>query len=295
MTFLKYMHIERLGTDEVEDILEGEVYIFPKIDGTNASVWWDKERQVIRCGSRNRELSLENDNAGFMNWAVQQANLVDYFKSNPDNRLYGEWLVPHSLKTYRDDAWKNFYVFDVMRDNQHLSYEDYKHDLVSFGIDYIPPLAIAKRVQEEQLLKLLEKNGYLIKDGEGSGEGIVIKNYGFVNKYGRTTWAKIITNEFKEKHHKEMGAPEINGTTLDEEKIIQKYVTDDFILKEKAKITNTHGEWSSKMIPELLGRVWHEFIKEETVNFVKEFKNPKINFKFLNSLCIKRTKEVLGL
>jgi hypothetical protein len=92
-----------------------------------------------------------------------------------------------------------------------------------------------------------------------------------------------------------MGAPEINGTTLDEEKIIQKYVTDDFILKEKAKITNTHGEWSSKMIPELLGRVWHEFIKEETVNFVKEFKNPKINFKFLNSLCIKRTKEVLGL
>ena len=33
--FTKYMHIERLQNQEVEDILDGNVYVFYKIDGTN--------------------------------------------------------------------------------------------------------------------------------------------------------------------------------------------------------------------------------------------------------------------
>lgn len=73
-------------------------------------------------------------------------------------------------------------------------------------------------------------------------------------------------------------------------------MTEDFVRKEKAKIELEHGgDWNSKMIPELLGRVWHELIKEETWNFVKEFKNPKINFKFMHGLCIQKTKKVIGL
>lgn len=41
MNFKEYMHLERFGTDEVEDIEFGECYIFYKIDGTNGSVWVD--------------------------------------------------------------------------------------------------------------------------------------------------------------------------------------------------------------------------------------------------------------
>ena len=36
--FVKYQHVERLGTDETEGILDGIVYVFYKIDGTNGSV-----------------------------------------------------------------------------------------------------------------------------------------------------------------------------------------------------------------------------------------------------------------
>lgn len=35
--FIKYQHLERLGNQETNGILDGEVYVFPKIDGTNAS------------------------------------------------------------------------------------------------------------------------------------------------------------------------------------------------------------------------------------------------------------------
>ena len=66
MKFRKYQHIERFGTDEVLGIDDGLNYIFPKIDGTNSSVWLDEG--VITAGSRNRELTLDKDNAGFCAW-----------------------------------------------------------------------------------------------------------------------------------------------------------------------------------------------------------------------------------
>jgi len=295
MKFNKYMHIERYGTDEVEDIEFGECYIFYKIDGTNGSVWLDNGE--IKAGSRNRELTLDNDNAGFYNYIVKDENIANYLKEHPNHRLYGEWLVPHSLKTYREDAWRKFYIFDVAlhkKDDTEelLPYEVYKCMLEKYNIDYIPPLAIMKNANYDSLIKLLDKTGqFLIEDGKGNGEGIVIKNYSFINKYGRQTWAKIVANEFKEKHAKEMGASIINSTELTEEKIINKFCTETFIEKEYLKIVNEKEGWKSQYIQMLLGRVYSEFIKEESWNFVKEFKNPKVNFKTLNSLLIKKVKE----
>ena len=104
--YKKYIHLERIGTDAVEGITTGDCYIFPKIDGTNACFWFDSMDQKLHCGSRNRELSLDSDNAGFMNWAVNQSNLVELAKEYPNHVFYGEWLVPHTLKTYKDDAWR---------------------------------------------------------------------------------------------------------------------------------------------------------------------------------------------
>ena len=39
MNFKKYQHIEKLGTTEVEGILEGQVSLFYKIDGTNSCIF----------------------------------------------------------------------------------------------------------------------------------------------------------------------------------------------------------------------------------------------------------------
>ena len=120
--FVKYQHLERFGTAETEGIEFGECYVFPKIDGTNASVWYENEQ--IKAGSRNRELSLEKDNAGFFEWVIQNKAIQEFLQEHSDLRLFGEWLVPHSLKTYRDDAWRRFYVFDVMRGDDYLHFEE---------------------------------------------------------------------------------------------------------------------------------------------------------------------------
>jgi hypothetical protein len=295
MEFEKYQHIERFGTDEVEGIENGICYIFYKIDGTNGQVWLDSNGN-IKAGSRNRELSLEKDNGGFYQYVLSDERIKNYLDKHPNHRLFGEWLIPHSLKTYRDDARKKFYVFDVCEGEgenlRYLSYDTYKPLLKEFGIEYIPPIAIISNPTEEVLIYQLEKTGtFLIKDGAGNGEGIVIKNYEYRNKYGRQTWAKIVCNEFKEKNVKEMGASTISCGETIEKSIVDKFCTATFIEKEYAKIVNENDGWTSKYIPMLLGRVFSEFIKEETWNILKEYKNPTINFKALNSMVILKIKE----
>lgn len=547
MEFRKYQHIERFGTDEVDGIEFGKCYIFYKIDGTNGSLWLDDDGN-LKAGSRNRELTLENDNAGFYNEVIKNRNIKGYLTKHPTHRLFGEWLClsgdtkirlvsggkrghtmtlkeiyeyanmpveevanytkkngvksvtirepwwkrygypqlftlhidddiikphrmqniiytgkkdvykittrkgftikstlehkfltnygwtqlkeikvddvvavsplklypnerirrkrsreidriqdaykesigkcekcglatcleihhidlnpnnnaesnlkvlcrechkwlhkdnikanydynyefdkvisierigeedcyditmegydentanfvangfivhncPHTLKTYREDAWKKFYVFDVCIDKEdgtmeYIPYDIYKTMLDEFNIDYIPPLAIITNPTYESLIKCLDKTGqFLIEDGKGLGEGIVIKNYDFYNKYKRQTWAKIVTNEFKEKHHKEMGCPEYKAEKMIEEKIVEDFCTDTFIEKEYAKIVNEQGGWQSKYIPMLLGRVFSELIKEESWNIVKTYKYPKINYKTLNALVIQKIKQ----
>ena len=289
MEFLKYQHVERLGTPETEGIDNGMCYIFPKIDGTNAQLWMDGG---LKAGSRNRELSVDNDNAGFYNWALSQLPILNFFHSNPNLRLYGEWLVPHSLKTYNDNAWRQFYVFDVMDDENYLSYDTYKPMLEEFGIEYIPPICKVNNPSYELIVSQLDKNGYLIKDGSGVGEGIVVKNYDYKNKFGRVVWGKIVTNEFKAKHSK-CQITELNGSTLIEETICNRYVTKALAEKEYAKIITESEGWNPKYIPRLLNTVYYCLVTEECWNFVKEFKNPTVDFKRLQFFCTQRVKELL--
>jgi len=288
--FTKYMHLERLGTAEVEGIEIGTTYVFPKLDGTNASVWLGEDGN-IKAGSRNRELSLDADNAGFYNAIIKDDAVKLYLKLNPHHTLFGEWLVPHTLKTYRDSAWRKFYIFDVYDNvsNQFIPYTEYVDELLAYNLDVIAPLTIIKNGKIEQFQECLKRNTFYVTDGVG--EGVVIKRYGFVNRYGRTVWAKLINQEFKEQHHLAMGAPIID-TVFVEEKIINKYVTQSLVDKVHAKLLLNSDGWHSKMIPQLLNTVWYDFIREETWSFLKEHKNPKLDFGFMQKLTFAKVKEL---
>lgn len=293
MKFRKYQHIEKLNTRETNGIENGLCYIFPKIDGTNGSIWSDGGE--IKAGSRNRELTLDYDNAGFYEWVLKQENIKKFFENNPDCTLYGEWLVPHTLKTYREESWRKFYVFDIIKENgNYIPYEEYISTLTIFNIDFIPALCKINNPDISRLPELLEKNKYLIKDNAGIGEGIVIKNYDYKNRFGRITWAKIVANEFKDNHSKNtsFGVTEILQKSEIEEKIVNKFITESLIEKEYSKIITEENGWSSKYIQRLFGVIWYCLIKEEMWNILKEFGNQKIDFKRLNHLTVQKIKQV---
>jgi hypothetical protein len=300
MKFKKYQHVERFGTMEVEGIEFGTCHVFPKIDGTNGSIWMDCDGD-IQAGSRRRHLREDQDNANFWHHVIATVELDTFFYDHPGLRLFGEWLVPHSLKTYRENAWRKFYVFDVVRDLleklpsgekfEYLPYDEYQPLMEGYGLDYIPCLSTVENGNYEFFLKQLASNNFLIEDGKGQGEGIVIKNYNYKNKYGRTTWAKIVTSEFKEKHAKEMGPCDKSARIEVESHIIDDFCTVALIEKTYAKIVAECEGWSSKFIPRLLNTVYHDLVVEESWNIVKKYKQPMVNFKRLQGMIINKIKE----
>lgn len=291
MMFVKYPKVERLGNDEVAGITAGECWLYPKLDGTNASIWLEEGR--LCAGSRNRQLSEEQDNTGFFRWLIREAPtpvmlaIADFLGQHPTWRLFGEWLVPHSLRTYRDDAWRKFYVFDVWDDVTESMAHPSAYDLT--GIDCIPLLEICENPTMQHLLNVLERNTYLIKDGAGLGEGIVIKRYDFQNEYGRSPYAKLVRNKFKEKNAREFGPPSIRMSSDIETRLAEQCVTFARFDKVYRKMLET-GPWSSKRIPELFSRMWHDVITEDMWQILKEHKRPVIDFRTFYGAVVQQVK-----
>lgn len=287
LKFKKYQHVERLGTAGVEGITDGLCYIFPKLDGTNSSVWYDCDKGCVCSGSRNRQLSEGADNAGFNSAITKDANIETFLSENQNVRLFGEWLVPHSLKTYEDTAWRKLYVFDVMVDGNYLPYDVYSTMLEESGIEYIKPMAVINEPSTDELMLLASGNSYLMQEGH-IGEGVVIKRYDFINKYGEVKWAKIVNSEFRAANEAVFG-PRATKALL-EEKIANKYVTAALVEKEASKIMNAEGGWESKLIPRLLHMVYYSVLTEEIWNIARKHKKASINFSTLNYSCSKVAK-----
>ena len=307
MDYKKYQHIEKLGSSEVEGILDGEVYAFYKIDGTNGCIWNDNGE--IKFGSRRRELTDDLDNADFKKSITSNvelfSELTDYLTTFPDRIIYGEWLVPHTLRTYEADAWKKFYVFDIYvpesesglsKDyyvpyNEYSKYfdEHYKH------INYIPLLKHLTNPTFEEVKECLQHTGDWLVDN-GLGEGIVLKRYDFRNNFGRITWAKMLTEDYlSKKKSTRQSNKELNESENKIEFEISKMMTTEHILKEKSKIEEIKGGWSDKFIFELLNRAFNEFWRDNWEIILKKYRYPTINFRVLKQLCDAQVKKVLNI
>ena len=229
-----------------------------------------------------------------MNWLIKQENHVKLAMAHPELVFYGEWLVPHSLKTYQEDAWRDLYIFDVYDREKgiYLSYDVYKPLLDAYSVTYIPCLGVVTNPTYDILCKYRDENFYKIKDNSGAGEGIVIKQYNWKNKFGRTSFAKMIANHFQDAHIKVMGGSVIKVKLIEEE-IANEFVTKHIVDKAVAKIRTEQLHFGAKHIPQLFGMVFHELIVEEMWEIVKKYKYPKIDFKTLNTCTIVKIKQLL--
>lgn len=284
MTFRKYEKIHRLGKEEVEGILEGTVYLQEKIDGANTSIWADNS--TIRLASRNQEITSGFN--GFIDYiydSPQGDGIRRLLCEYPDYRLYGEWLVKHTVQ-YNDIAYKHFYLFDIW-DNQKEEYLEplnVSHLAVSFGIekpwmmDYINSPAL------EQIIEYVGKSA--IGD---RGEGVVIKNPHFTNRWGNKCHAKLVTNNFMEENALVFGGNNKHAENYNELYIIQKYLNRARVEKICNKI---HSEIDEKLdlkhIPRITNTVFYDMITEEAWEIAKL--NKIVDYKVLKNLAMKKSK-----
>ena len=314
--FRKFDHVERGKHRGVDGIARGTCHVFPKLDGTNGHVWAEEAGvdagigYVVKCGSRNNVLSETKDNAGFHAYINGDSDVAENLRlfvlAHPDLILYGEWLVPHTIKGYQDDAWRKFYVFDVFSRTAeaYVSYDIYYDQLVEAGIDVLPAVVMTNPAGPE-LDELAAVNAYLCKPGE-FGEGIVLKNYGWRNLFDRQPWMKVLRDGFMDKKAKpakgaDYGAQEseIAEALVDGHLVEKEFAKGVVRLAESMKVhldINTDGfveEHRGKVIGILLAQVFNDVIDDGlTARALKKFGFPTVDFRVLRAAVTRRVKEL---
>ena len=288
----KYQHIKKLGDDETEGILDGTVTVMPKIDGANLTVAWTEEQGLIIC-SRNGVVSIGGEPytgfKGAVEYVINHPHLLELAKQYI---IRGEWLVKHTIN-YPPEVMNHFYVFDLEEydgTRNYKSFADMIPMLQKMYIKYVPVLAELDSPTIEALQKFLPGKSVFHEIGCDK-EGIVIKNFDFVNKFGRTQWGKIINADFKIKNKIAFNKPGKNVET--EIHFAATYITSTLVLKTIEKIkTDKGGDFGIRCMEEILGRVWYDVINEEIWNYVKKYKVGLFDFKRAQKLCVEATKSI---
>lgn len=287
MKFRAYPKIHRLGKEETDGLLDQEVTIQEKIDGANISIWWDEEDNIVRVGSRTRELPLEESFNGFQEAVRANPVLLRFLEKNQHLRLFGEWLVKHTI-TYPDEAYKKIYLFDIYneRAGEYLPQDKVEARAKILGLEY--PQVFAKNVlaNPETISEFVGKSFVA-----ANGEGVVIKNIDFHNKFGDVVYAKVVHEKFKESNAIVFGGNNKHSEAYNEMYIINKYATLGRVQKIMQKLQNvTEERLDMKHIPQVAGSCYHDMVTEEIWDIQKKIH--VVDFQRLQRLSMKKFVQI---
>ena len=303
MDMKKYIDIERVKESYASTFEVGEpIVIQVKIDGSNASIAYDSKTNSLVAFSRRQALNEMNTLNGFWNY-VQSLDVKAFAEILGDRYIiFGEWLVPHSVK-YPEDMYKKFYMFDVWdrETEQYLTQEDSLaifDRLKNYIPNYVHTLYNGPFVSWEHTLAFLKENIY----GEAPCmEGIVIKRQDKLwSKSSRLPYyVKVVNEKFSEVHSskpktidpEKLAAREAEQAAVAEvvtkrriEKMLQKFEEDNLIPSD-------WGGESMKQISKLLPKaVWNDIIKEEP-EIVQQYENAG---KIISQLAMKHARDLLN-
>ncbi len=186
----KYHSVERYGKSNNEISTRGNIVVWEKIDGSNAS--FKRVGNEIQTFSRNLELTGLDGLGGFRAWVLQN---IDVEKLEQDFLYFGEWSNPHKIN-YGDNL-KKFFLFDVydLAELKYLGIEFIREEAEHIGLTLAPIFYEGEFVSEEHLQSFVGKS---MLAPDGVGEGVVVKNYDYVDKHGNQHFTKIVSKHFQE-------------------------------------------------------------------------------------------------
>ena len=307
MAFRGFTHVERLGSKNIDTdaYLDGHVYVFTKIDGSNGCIWGEPDGSV-HYGSRTRELVGDNDNAGFKQFMMQDENtqaLRTFCTDNPNLIVYGEWLGHNKfLGVIKRYVQGDFHIFAIYNRNTgyYLPYDDVVGMLAKAGVTtpIIPPIAELDNPTMEDLTNILDKARYNLNanDPDG-GEGIVVYNYDYHDVYGHVALGKIVRDEFLQNKNRKKPKTVIVGNESD---FIDMFATVSFMIKCQNKVQQAldMDEWenTNKAIGMFINLVTTDLINEDLCGYMKKKKwQAKFDFNIYKKNITIECRKFLGL
>lgn len=279
-----YGKIHRLGKDETEGILDGLCVVQEKIDGANTSIWVGPDGKLW-MGSRTRILRDNEEFNGFVPYVKAHEGINALLTLHPNYRLYGEWLVRHTV-AYRETAYRKFYLFDIWDGTKYLTAADVQVLAEEFNIPAVPVYGVFENPTADAIKALAGNSAF----GD-RGEGIVIKNLDFKNKFGDCVFAKIVTNAFMEDNAVAFGGNNKFSKTYFELWAVNKYMT---LPRVKKVMDKTQPEIDKKLdmehIPRICNTAFHDLVQEEMWDIIQ--KVPAMDFKDFRRLAFKKAKQI---
>jgi hypothetical protein len=283
--FKAYPKIHRLGKEETDGILDDTFTIQEKIDGANVSIWMDTDTLEVKCGTRTRELPPDDSFNGFQEAVRANPAIEQWLGDHKGLRLYGEWLVKHTI-TYPDDAYRKIYLYDILDEamNVFLSQEAVAEAAETMSLQYPIVFATDVQLEEHAIREFVGKSGI---PTAANGEGVVLKNVEFKNKFGDPVYAKVVTEHFKESNAIVFGGNNKHSDSYWEMYIVNKYATLGRVQKIMMKLqTVTDHKLDMKETVQIAGTCYHDMVTEECWDIFK--KVPIIDVKRLQRLAYKK-------
>jgi len=280
--FSKYIHIQRLGTVENNELVENldlECYVEEKIDGACGEFFDDLIRKETVFGSRNRPLVSGLENGQFKSNIEWVKNRINGVSLNKDYIYYGEYIKEHTIK-YDFDNLPKFIGFDIKeKGGTFLSREEKEKEFKRINIPIVP-LLFTGFVKELNIDNLIGKS---IFDPSVTMEGIVIKT-NKLNRFNRPVYAKIVREEFKEENKKVFGE---GLTKTGACHTVEKYLTPSRVNKEIHRLIYEENLKLNRSLMKFLPiNICNEILTEEITEI---FKNEKeIDFKKFKQLTAKK-------
>jgi hypothetical protein len=303
MTFKKYPDIERLGHEDNKDIFlsqEDSLVIEEKVDGGNFSFWLEDDG--IHFGSRNRDLTLENDIKMFQGFQIWLREHLSNIKEviNPNYIYYLECMEIHTIK------YKNpppFIGIDI-RMKRSANSEDAglflgrdarEQEFNRLHIENVPLVWRGKvgELKDKVIRDFIPKSKYF----DGFAEGIVIKNLNRKHPHeNHQLYAKLVRDEFKEDNRAVFG--NIKNKNSDTSKIVEEFCTDARIRKAVLYFIDNGDELGLKLMSKVPHHVIRDIFKEEILTIIDKYKFidlkemkqkvPKLCLRVINEMIIER-------
>ena len=307
--YKSFVHVLRLNRPEVQGYLCGKIYVSIKMDGTSAVVYCGDDGK-IHYGSRKREITPENDNAGFAAYCEfsnddKIAALKQFILDNPNLIIFGEWLAgvdgrkfTGAIKTYLTGGLYIFAVFDIDAE-RYLTHDEWVPMLDGVYDKLMKPIAVLDNPTEDEIAALLDQTGYDLPP-DTLGEGIVLYNFDFRDNYGHPQVCKLVREDFLNSKSRKSKANEAKAAGETEREFVEEFCTISEISKAQAKVMVAMGvdEWTNDKA--LIGRTMNEVvtsvIEDNLVDFVLK-KKMKVDISFGNvrNLINQKVRDYLGL
>lgn len=143
----------------------GNIVIWEKIDGVNAS--FQREGDKFQCFFRSSNLDESKDKklGGFYGWVQENISAKELVKGYV---FFDEWTDRHKIDY--DKNFKKFYFFD-----------NYKSGAEHLGLTLAPILYEGEYISEDHIQSFIGKT---MLAPDCVGKGVVVKNYSYFDKHG---------------------------------------------------------------------------------------------------------------